>query len=134
VRHDEVLGRSLEQRGAVEVQRLDDVTQAILDRLVDPLGFEFHESRGQIDDERLESESFREVGRDVVSLGHVLSSQPWQHAERFTSDRTVRGKSKTVRRNATCAAASETTMRGVIEWKPSRGAAFIVMCIPPAPT
>ena len=69
-------GRSLEQRAAVELQRLDDVAQAILDRLVDPLGFESR-TRGQIDDARLESESFRESAERRFP-GHVLSSEPGQ--------------------------------------------------------
>jgi hypothetical protein len=66
VRRDEVVARSLKQRAPVEAQRLDDVTQAVLDLLVYPLGLEIDESRRQIDDERLEADALRDVGRDVI--------------------------------------------------------------------
>jgi hypothetical protein len=64
--HDQVVARTLKQRAPVEVQRLDDAAQAVLDRLVHLLRLEIDEARRQIAEERLEAQALRDVGRDVT--------------------------------------------------------------------
>ena len=55
VRHHEVVAEALEERAAVETERLDDAAQAVLDRQVHPGGIEIDEARRQVDDQRLEA-------------------------------------------------------------------------------
>src|SRR5438034_529486 len=68
VRHDKVIPRSLKEGAAVEAERLDDAPQAILDRVIHVLGIDVDESRGEIDDQRLEAEAFPTLEREVALL------------------------------------------------------------------